>query len=103
MARSLASSSVDRTVKVWQLPLAGGQVPEPLTLYGHTGAVYRVAFSPDGTRLVSAGRNPTARVYTLKIADLIAMAQSQVTRALTTEECQKFLHTDVCPADAGTE
>ena len=49
--KSLASSSVDRTVKVWQLPAAGGQVPEPLTLYGNTAAVYRVAFSPDGTRL----------------------------------------------------
>ena len=64
MAESLASSSVDRTIKVWRLPPAGGQVPEPLTLRGHTGAVYRLAFSPDGTRLASTGRNPTARVYT---------------------------------------
>ena len=97
--KSLASSSVDRTIKVWQLPAAGGQVPEPLTLYGHTGAVYRVAFSPDGTRLASAGRNPIARVYSLRIEDLVAIAQSHVTRSLTTEECQKFLHVDVCPVN----
>ena len=101
--KSLASSSVDRTVKVWQLPAAGGQVPEPLTLYGNTGAVYRIAYSPDGTRLVSAGRNPIARVYALQVDDLVAIAQSQVTRALTTEECQKYLHDEVCPGNSATE
>ena len=101
--KSLASSSVDRTVKVWQLPAAGGQVPEPLTLYGNTGAVYRIAYSPDGTRLVSAGRNPIARVYALQVDDLVAIAQSQVTRSLTTEECQKYLHDEVCPGSSATE
>ena len=40
----------DRTVKVWDA--ATGQ--ETLTLKGHTG-VFSVAFSPDGTRLASAG------------------------------------------------
>ena len=94
---SLASSSVDRTIKIWRLPPAGGQVPEPLTLHGHTGAVYRLAFSPDGTKLASTGRNPTARVYALNIEDLVTIAQSQVTRSLTTEECRKYLHTDACP------
>ncbi len=79
--RSLASSSVDRTIKIWQLPVAGGQVAEPLTLYGHTGAVYRLAFSPDGTRLASTGRNPIARVYTLRIEELVAIAQSRLSRA----------------------
>jgi WD40 repeat protein/transcriptional regulator with XRE-family HTH domain len=101
--RSLASSSVDRTIKIWRLPAAGGQVPEPLTLHGHTGAVYRLAFSPDGSRLASTGRNLIARVYSLKLEDLIAIAQSQVTRSLTAEECQKFLHTDVCPGNSSTE
>jgi WD40 repeat protein/transcriptional regulator with XRE-family HTH domain len=100
---TLASSSVDRTVKIWRLPPAGRQVPEPLTLHGHTGAVYRVAFSPDGARLASSGRNPIARVYTLKIDDLVAIAESQVTRELTLEECQKFLHTDTCPSNVATE
>jgi hypothetical protein len=94
---------VDRTVKVWQLPAAGGHVPEPLTLYGNTGAVYRIAYSPDGTRLVSAGRNPIARVYALQVDDLVAIAQSQVTRSLTTEECQKYLHDEVCPGSTAKE
>ncbi len=95
--KSLASSSVDRTIKIWRLPPAGEEVPEPLTLRGHTGAVYRLAFSPDGARLASTGRNPVARVYALNLADLVAAAQSQVTRSLTTAECRQYLHTNVCP------
>jgi WD40 repeat protein/transcriptional regulator with XRE-family HTH domain len=94
----LATSSVDRTVKVWKLPKAGEQVTEPLTLYGNTGAVYQVAFSPDGTRVVSVGRDHVARVYELNIEDLIAIANSRLTRSLTDEECKKYLHADVCPS-----
>ncbi len=98
--KSLASSSVDRTIKIWRLLPAGGEVPEPLTLRGQTGAVYSIAFSPDGTRLATVGRNPVARVYALNLDDLVKMAQTQVTRSLTTEECRKYLHTDVCPGTA---
>lgn len=98
--RTVASSSVDRTIKVWRLPAGGGQAPEPLTLHGHSGAVYRLAFSPDGSRLVSTGRNPVARVYALTLDELIAIARSQITRSLTQEECQKYLHTPLCPGDS---
>jgi len=93
----LATSSVDRTVKVWKLPKAGEQVPEPLTLYGNTGAVYQVAFSPDGGRIVSVGRDHVVRIYELKIRDLIAIARSRLTRDLTQNECQKYLHMEMCP------
>jgi WD40 repeat protein len=93
----LATSSVDRTVKVWKLPKAGEQVPEPLTLYGNTGAVYQVAFSPDGTHLVAVGRNSIVRVYDLNITELIDIAKSRLTRTLTIEECQKYLHVETCP------
>ncbi len=93
----LATSSVDRTVKVWALPKAGEQVPEPLTLYGNTGAVYQVAFSPDGRRIVSVGRDRVVRIYELDIDELIKIANGRVTRELTTEECQKYLHVETCP------
>lgn len=95
--QSLATSSVDRTVKIWQLPREGDQVPEPLTLYGNTGAVYEVAFSPDGTRVISVGRDRIVRVYELKAKELIAIAKARLTRALTLQECQTFLHLETCP------
>ena len=43
--KRLASASVDQTVKVWDA--ATGQ--ETLSLKGHIGRVFSVAFSPDGT------------------------------------------------------
>jgi WD40 repeat protein len=93
---------VDRTIKLWKLPDEGGQIAEPLTLYGHTGAVYRVAFHLNGTQIASAGRNPLGRIYAVRIDDLVALAQSRLTRAFTTEECQKFLHVNVCPVNPGS-
>lgn len=92
----LASSSVDSTVKIWSV--TDNFTSQPLTLLGHTRAVFGVAFSPDGTRIVTSSRDTTARVYALSIQDLIEIAQSRVTRQLTLEECQKYLHVDACPA-----
>jgi len=93
--RYLASTSVDGTVKIWNA--ANNFTSQPLTLYGHTSTIYRVAFSPDGTRLVTASRDGTARVYAFKIEDLVTLAKSRLTRELTPEECQKYLHVDTCP------
>jgi len=38
------------------------------------------------------------RVYVLPIEDLMALAKSRVTRSLTPQECQKYLHVEQCPA-----
>jgi len=93
----LASSSVDHTIKIWTLPSDGSQVETPLTLYGNTAAVYRVAFSSDGSHLATVGRNLIVRIYTLNIEELIALAKLRLTRSLTQEECQKYLHAEACP------
>ncbi len=63
-----------------------------ITLYGNVSNVFAVSFSPDGKQLVTAGADGTVRTFTLQLDDLIAMAQARVTRNLTAEECQKFLH-----------
>jgi WD40 repeat protein len=62
-----------------------------------------VQFTPDGTRVISAtideqGRQ-IVRMYLLKLDDIVALAKSRVTRTLTTEECQQYLHVDSCPAE----
>jgi WD40 repeat protein len=46
-------------VKVWDA--ATGQ--QTLTLQGHTGPVYSVAFSPDGKRLASGSMDQTVKVW----------------------------------------
>ncbi len=93
--RYIATGSADGTAKVWEAETG----KEVVTLTGHTGVVSGVAFSPDGTRLATASRDGTMRVYALRLEDLVALAKSRVTRTLTTEECQKYLHVEACPGD----
>jgi WD40 repeat protein/DNA-binding SARP family transcriptional activator len=90
----IATASVDGTTKLWDATTGA----EQLTLTGHTGQVTGLSFSPDGTRLATTSRDGTVRVDALNIEDLIKIAQSRVTRSLTTAECQKYLHMEECPA-----
>jgi WD40 repeat protein len=56
-----------------------------------------IAFSPDGTRLATASADSTVQLYPLNIEALVALARTRVTRSLTPEECQKYLHVEKCP------
>ena len=56
-------------------------------------------FSPDGKHLVLAGGDGTVRVFVLSVDDLIDLANSRLTRSLSTSECQKYLHLESCPHD----
>jgi WD40 repeat protein len=88
----LASVSDDKTAKVWDV-VTGKELLSIHAPDGLTG----VALSPDGSQLAVASRDGTARIYLLKIEDLVALAKQRVTRALTTEECQQYLHVTACP------
>ena len=93
----LATGSEDNTAKLWDV--ATGE--EILTLPGSGGGVKGVAFSPsdDGPYLVVASADGVVRQFLLRIDDLLALAQSRVTRSLTLEECQKYLHVETCPSE----
>ena len=71
---------------------------ELLTLYGNPAGTWAVAFSPDGTRLALAS-DQDVRVYLLRIEYLVALAKTRVTRSLTQEECNKYLHQQQCPTE----
>jgi choline dehydrogenase-like flavoprotein len=67
-------------------------------ILAHKGAgLTSVSFNPDGSQLAVASRDGTNRIYLLKIEDLVALAKQRVTRSLTAEECQQYLHMDTCP------
>jgi WD40 repeat protein/serine/threonine protein kinase/two-component SAPR family response regulator len=91
----LATASFDGTAKVWKLP--AGQ--EWLT-FSTTDWVTNVAFHPNGSKLATAGRDGHVRVWILNLEELVALARSRLTRDLTQEECQKFLHANTCPGTA---
>ena len=90
----LATASADKTAKVWDA--SSGR--ELLTLAGHTALVRNIVFSPDGTHLATASDDGTVRVYTLNIEDLMALVRARMTRSLTSQECQQYLHKEQgCP------
>ena len=59
-SRRLASCSLDRTVRVWQIKSAECQV-----LRGHTDEIFGVAFHRDGSRLATAGRDGAVWLWDL--------------------------------------
>lgn len=71
---------------------------ELLTLFAGDIAVRSAAFSPDSNRLAVVDYE-AVRVYLLQVKDLVALAKTRLTRSLTQEECQKYLHVERCPKE----
>jgi WD40 repeat protein len=92
----IATGSGDNTAKLWETET--GQ--EILTLPGSLGGVYGVDFSPlDGAQLAVASVDGVVRIFLLDVDKLLALAETRVTRSLTTAECQKYLHVEQCPSE----
>jgi WD40 repeat protein/tRNA A-37 threonylcarbamoyl transferase component Bud32 len=71
----LLTSSVDRTVRVWDVsPTPANRESEPLLiLRGHSGRVHHAVFSPDGTRVVSSSLDRTVRYWNARTGEQIAV------------------------------
>ncbi len=80
--------------------LFDAQTGEQLFTLDRDCAVAGVDFSPDGSRLVTVGGCYTMKVWAHDIDDLLGLARQRVTRALTDEECQQYLHVGSCPTPA---
>jgi WD40 repeat protein len=59
--KTIATSSVDKTVKLWNL---GGR--ELQTFKGHSGYVYDTAFSPDGKTIATGSQDRTIKLWNLE-------------------------------------
>jgi WD40 repeat protein len=92
----LATGSEDNTAKLWDVETG----EEILTLPGSSAAVTGVAFSPsdNGTHLAIASADGVVRIFLINSEELLALAQSRVTRSLTAAECKEYLHVEPCPS-----
>ncbi|HEY6073200.1 MAG TPA: WD40 repeat domain-containing protein, partial [Anaerolineales bacterium] len=86
----IATAGKDGTTRLWDA--ATGK--ELLSL--ESASTNDVGFTPDGKHLV-IGDVENIQVVALTIDELVKIAESRLTRALTVEECQKYLHEETCP------
>jgi WD40 repeat protein len=63
--RTLATTSNDRTVRLWDLSDRDRPHPLGAPLTGHTGPVEGVAFAPDGHTLATTSTDQTVRLWDL--------------------------------------
>ena len=86
----LATHSYDGTTKVWDAFTGQNLLTLP--------DAYILSFSLDGKYLASGDFGAgVANVYILDIDELADLARLRLTRSLTQEECQQYLHVEQCP------
>ena len=82
---------VDRTETVSRLHEAVGEPQKSVILAGHgVQGVASAVFSPDGTRVLSGSDDGTARLWLVHSKDLLALADSWITRDFTAAERGKY-------------
>ncbi len=87
------TAGFEGSAKVWDIPSG-----EPVaTLYGYQGNVSTVEISLDGKYVYSTSWSGQLHGHILDVDELIALAESRVSRSLTDEECQTYLHLEACP------
>jgi hypothetical protein len=66
---------------------------KPVVLRGHDNRIVAAVFSPDGTRVVTASDDQTARVWGewhFGLEDMIAIARKRVRTTLSPDQDQRF-------------
>jgi WD40 repeat protein/DNA-binding SARP family transcriptional activator len=61
---------------------------------------FRMALSPNGTRLAAPTAAGSVSLYALQLEDLLEIARPLVSRTFTDQECRQFLHLERCPSES---
>lgn len=88
-ARTLLLGGEDGSVQLWDT--ATGRLIG--TLAGHTDRVWSASFNADGTRVVTASRDGTTRLWPVfgDVTEMLAEAQRRVGRSMFDAECRMWL------------
>ncbi len=93
--RTLASSSNDATVRLWNVTDLAHPIPLGQPLTGHTDSVASVAFSPDGHTLSSGGNDNTVRFWEMNADQAIQRICAITTNALTRANWEQYFSSDI--------
>ncbi len=85
----LITGGEDRTVRLWDLQ-GPGPAASSVVLRGHAERVTDLQISRDGRRLVSGSGDGVARVWLLRVEDLIERARETAGRNLTLQEWSRY-------------
>ncbi|RYP87714.1 hypothetical protein EKO23_04790 [Nocardioides guangzhouensis] len=88
----LATAHADGSIRLWD-PETGVQ---DLVLHSDDHEAHTVAFSPDGSMLLSTDDANVARVWALDLDDLVDIAKARLTRGFSEDECRQYLHVERC-------
>lgn len=88
----VVSASADGTVRFWNVDTGLSRMVLPAP-----GSVSDLAISADGRYLAVIGADGFVTVYILDVDELMAEAESRLTRWWTETECQQYLDSDTCP------
>ena len=92
--KRLITTAFDGTVRFWDVQTGSELFVLPLA-----GLPQSVAVSPDDNWLYVGTKDGRVVGMALPLENLLALAESRVTRTLTEKECQQYLHVDVCPEE----
>ncbi len=90
------ASGADDGVKFWDVK--SGDLVESFS--GDLAHVRSVIFASDGRFLAAAGADGVIRTLALPVDNLVEVARRRVTRPLTPDECEDYLHMKDCPTTA---